>query len=301
MGKKDPVAVAKTQAANVMKTIQGIHIKSVSTVRNYEEALSRVAQYANRELNIGLRKMTPDQAINYLEERGESVRQKTLDLERQAIQAMMRFNSNKLDINDRIPTIKSALATIEKSRSYTTEQVKMIIGSQQGQNALSTQITYAAGLRSHELLTLLPLSERAADTRKEKEKEAIQHKFSGRSGERYTVKGKGGLCREVLIPTHLAQQLEARRLETPKKITDRHVHYTQHYDIRGGRTWSSSFSRLSTRILSWSSGGHGLRHSYAQERMYELQNSGMNRQLALKTVSLELGHFRAGITEVYLR
>jgi integrase len=301
MGKKDPVAVAKTQAANVMKTIQGIHIKSVGTVRNYEEALSRVAQYANRELNIGLREMTPEQAINYLEERGENVRQKTLDLERQAIQAMMHFNSKKLDINERITPIKSALATIEKSRSYTAEQVKMIVGSQQEQNALSTQIAYASGLRSHELFTLLPLSERAADTRKEKEKEAIQHKFSGRGGERYTVQGKGGLCREVEIPFHLAQQLEARRLEEPKLVNDRGVNYTQYYDIRGGRTWSSSFSGSSTRTLGWSSGGHGLRHSYAQERMYELQNSGMNRPLALKTVSLELGHFRAEITEVYLR
>jgi integrase len=301
MGKKDPVAVAKTQAANVMKTIQGTHIKSVGTVRNYEEALSRVAQYANRELNIGLREMTPEQAINYLEERGESVRQKTLDLERQAIQAMMHFNSKKLDVNERITLIKSALATIEKSRSYTAEQVKMIIASQQKQNALSTQIAYAAGLRSHELLTLLPLIERTADIRKEKEKEAIKHKFSGRNGERYTVKGKGGLCREVQLPSYLAKQLESRRLDTPKQITDRGVRYTQHYDIRGGRTWSSSFSRLSTRTLGWSSGGHGLRHSYAQERMYELQNSGMNRKLTLKIVSLELGHFRSEITEVYLR
>ena len=46
--KKAPIVVAQKQAANVMKTLQGSHIKSVGTVRNYEEALSRVAQYANK-------------------------------------------------------------------------------------------------------------------------------------------------------------------------------------------------------------------------------------------------------------
>ena len=51
----------------------------------------------------------------------------------------------------------------------------------------------------------------------------------------------------------------------------------------------------------FSNGGHGLRHSYAQERMAELKSLGLARAIALETVSQELGHFRAEITEVYLR
>ena len=294
--KKDPIVVAQKQAANVMKTLQGSHIKSVGTVRNYEEALSRVAQYANKELNIGLREITPSQAVHYLEKRSEQVRQKTLDLERQAIQSMMQHTSKKLDHNERLTSIKSEIETIEKSRSYTKIQVAMATSSQREQNALSTQIVHAAGLRSHELLTLRRIEERAPSNRP-----AEESKFFGREGARYTVHGKGGLYREVVIPTHLAQQLEARRLEIPKQVVDRGIYYLQAYDIRGGKSWASSFSLAAKRSLGWSSGAHGLRHSYAQERMYELQHSGMSRTVALTVVSQEMGHFRPEITEVYLR
>ena len=62
-----------------------------------------------------------------------------------------------------------------------------------------------------------------------------------------------------------------------------------------------SFSKASNRALFFSNGGHGLRHSYAQERMDELKGLGLSRQVALETVSQELGHFRAEITEVYLK
>lgn len=294
--KKDPIEVAQKQAANVMKNIQGKHIKSVGTIRNYEEALSRVAQYANLELSIGLREITLEQATKYLEIRSEEVGQKTLDMERQAIQAMMHFTSKKLNQNERLNVIKSERQQILKSRSYTKEQLQIITKSQQPQNALSTQIAHAAGLRGHELFTLRLIEEQGVSDRP-----ALAEKFQGREGERYTVKGKGGLIREVRIPTHLAKQLEVQRLPEPKHITDRNINYVQHYKISAGRAWAASFSRASEKNLGWSEGAHGVRHSYAQERMYELQNSGMNRDKALEIVSQEMGHFRPDITETYLR
>ena len=294
--KKDPLEVAQKQAANVMKTIQGKHIQSVGTVRNYEEALSRVAQYANRELSIGLREITPEQATQYLEIRSEEVGQKTLDMERQAIQAMMHFTSKKLNQDERLGVIKSEHQQILKSRSYTPEQLKIITESQRPQNALSTQLAHAAGLRGHELFTLRRIEERGVSDRP-----ALAEKFQGREGERYTVQGKGGLIREVRIPTHLANQLEAQRLPEPKHVTDRTINYIQHYKISAGRAWAASFSRASEKKLGWSEGAHGVRHSYAQERMYELQNSGINRDKALEIVSQEMGHFRPDITETYLR
>ena len=117
----------------------------------------------------------------------------------------------------------------------------------------------------------------------------------------YTVEGKGGLVREVLIPRELAERLEARRLEAPQRITDRGIHYTPHYDLGAGKAWSQSFTTASERALGWSTGAHGLRHSYVQERMNELQERSMTYRAALSTVSQELGHFREDITEVYLR
>ncbi|MCJ7603797.1 MAG: phage replisome organizer N-terminal domain-containing protein [Desulfobulbaceae bacterium] len=57
----------------------------------------------------------------------------------------------------------------------------------------------------------------------------------------------------------------------------------------------------SRRALGFSNGAHGLRHSYAQERMEELQCSGMNYEDAKGTVAQEVGHFAKDTTETYLR
>lgn len=112
-----------------------------------------------------------------------------------------------------LPVIKSELVQIQQSRAYTQRQVELIANAQTQKNKLATQLAYAAGLRAHELLTL----------QRKDEQQASNHRtwsgsrFIGRYGEIYTVEGKGGLIREVLIPTHLAKELEAQRLAIPKK------------------------------------------------------------------------------------
>ena len=144
--------------------------------------------------------------------------------------------------------------------------------------------------------TLRRGDERAPDLRP-----ALDSKFRCRDGEIYPDQGKGGLVREVLIPRELAARLEEHRRDEPVRITDRGVHYQSAYDINGGNRWSSSVTNAAERVLGWSTGAHGLRHSYAQERMYELQHNGLRRDEALETVSQEMGHFRPEITETYLR
>ncbi|MFT3742409.1 MAG: site-specific integrase [Gammaproteobacteria bacterium] len=184
-----------------------------------------------------------------------------------------------------------------KSRAYTLWQIDTIAQSQTDRHCLATQIAGAAGLRAHELLTLRPQAQRAASTHRQ----WSSQRFLGRQGNLYTVTGKGGLIREVLIPIELAMQLEARRLARPIDVTDRSIHYHQYYDIGGGKLWSNSFSSASKRLFHWSHGAHGLRHGYAQQRMQELQQQGLLYAAALSIVSQELGHFRPDITEVYLR
>ena len=86
-------ASAGKQSASVMKEMQGHIIPSVGTVRNYEQALTSVAQYVKESRDIGdLRQLTPNQAHIYLEQRSEMVGQKTLDMERQAIHLIMSTN-----------------------------------------------------------------------------------------------------------------------------------------------------------------------------------------------------------------
>lgn len=191
--------------------------------------------------------------------------------------------------------VKSELDEIKRSRAYTSAQAQAVSQHQTDTHKLSTQIAYAAGLRAHELLTLARAEERNPD-----ERPALNSKWAGREGQLYTVQGKGGLIRHVLIPNDLVVQLEQRRFNYPVTVKDRKINYLQRYDIGAGKRWSDSFSKASKRALFFSTGAHGLRHSYARERMRELLALGYRRVQALETVSQEMGHFRPEITEVYL-
>jgi integrase len=263
-------------------------IHSLGTKRNYIQALTRVTEWIQKNKAGDLRSFNQEKAIRYLEERSESIGQKTLNQERQAIQKYLKIT---------LPAIKSELIQIKKSRSYTQQQIHLIIQAQTARNQLATQIASAAGLRAHELLTLRRKADQTASTHRTWSSD----RFIGRNGEIYTVIGKGGLIREVLIPTLLATALESKKLATPKVIKDRDIRYTQYYDINGGKNWSNSFTNASKRALDRSNGAHGLRHSYAQDRMEELQQRGIFYQDALSIVSQEMGHFRSTITEVYLK
>jgi integrase len=263
-------------------------IHSVGTARGYGNSLKMVAGYM-KEHHLGdLRNLTEKIAQKYLTERAAIVSQKTLDLDRQALQ---------MHLGVRLEVVKSEKETHLSTRSYTNAQIERIAWVQSERNGLATKIAHNGGLRAHELLTIRPADERQASSHREWSTE----RFTGREGERYTVEGKGGLIREVMLSRELAVQLEATRFLEPRQVVDREVRYIQYYDIGGGRAWSQSFSAASQRELGYSNGAHGLRHSYAQERMDELQQRGMSHDDAKATVAQEVGHFDKETTEAYLR
>ena len=263
-------------------------IHSLGTARGYGQALKGFADYL-REHRLGdLPSATDQEARQYLAERSHQVGQKTLDLDRQAIQ---------MHLGLRLEVVRSDRESALSTRSYTPAQVARIASAQSEANGLATRLAYHAGLRAHELLTLRPAGERSASGHRQWSAD----RFAGREGVRYTVVGKGGLVREVLLTRELAVAVEARRLEEPRLVVDRGVRYVQCYTIGGGRSWSQSFSSASRRELGFSNGGHGLRHSYVQERMDELQRRGMAYEQARATVAQEVGHFAGETTEAYLR
>ena len=267
---------------------------SVRTVANYHDCLLQIAKRITAQ-RLELRDLTPESATDYLRSRAQELGQKALDMHRQALQAMLVHVSGRLPANGRLEIIRSDKPRHLAGRTYTKEQIRRVGRAQSTHNALATQIAYAAGLRAHELFTLARPDEQRPDPRP-----ARESKFDGRPGRYYTVVGKGGLVRAVRIPNALAERLEERRRAEPVRITDRGVHYLSRYEVGGGHAWSESFSSASKRTLGWSTGAHSVRHSYAQERMRELQ-SVLVREGSLETVSQELGHFRPEITETYLR
>ena len=268
-------------------------IHSVGTARAYEQSIKQAAEWGRSNRHQSMPDWTAEIAQQYLAFRADQVGQKTLDLDRQALQI--------LPLVDKLDRTKSGYDSERKlaeiGRAYTDPQIAAIALAQNDRNGLATEIASAAGLRAHELFTLRPAAEQPASTHREWTPE----RFAGIEGERYTVIGKGGLVREVVLPIVLAERLEAARLAEPVRVADRKVYYQQAYDISAGNTWSSSFTNASKTQLGYSTGAHGLRHGYAQQRMDTLQGSGKLREDALLIVSQEMGHFRPDITEVYLR
>ena len=286
------------QAASVMKELQGEIIKSVGTVRDYESSLRVAAQWAQEnKIKGGLRGLSVEDANQFLSERSQLVGEKTVDQNRQALQAMMHFVTGKLGDNERLDTSIKGLTQVLNSRTYSPDQVKIITSFQSPKNALATEIAFAAGLRASELLTIRPITERNVSARP-----ALPEKFHGLGKSiAYSVHGKGGLIREIRLPVKLAQRLEATRLKNPLNVKDRGVNRAVIYDIGGGNAWSASFTRASQKAFGWSNGGHGLRHSYAQNRMLSLKSQGLSETHSKTTVSQEVGHFRPDITDTYLR
>jgi len=292
---KSHLSLASRHEAKRAVGIQGSRatgkIHSLATFGKYVAALKRAGEWARGCAGLNhLKEFTPGLAQQYLADRAaQGIGQKQLDTDRNALEFLVGQGSLERE--------RALTRTERHSRAYTPDQVRLIIAKQRDRNALATEIAWSAGLRAHELLTL----QRAGEASASGHRRWSDGRFQGRDGNRYIVTGKGGLRREVMIPAELAARLEVRRLEKLRLVHDRGITYRQRYDIGGGNAWSKSFSEASTRALGWSHGAHGLRHSYAQERMSELQGRGRHYREARELVSQELGHFRGDIVEVYLR
>ena len=265
-------------------------IHSRGTFAKYVSALKIAGEWIEKQFGVKrIDAIKTEHAQAYLDHRQTEVGQKQLDADRLAL----RFCKNVGDL-DRIKTDKTET---KSGRAYTPKQIEMIAGRQAARNALATRIAYSAGLRAHELQTL----RRASEHPPSHHREWRVDRFTGRSGERYVVTGKGGLIREVMISHALARALEARRLDEPRTIRDREIAYELRYDIGGGAAWSQSVSATAKNALGWSTGAHGVRHTYAQERMKELQGKGYTYPTAKLVLSQELGHFREDVVNAYLR
>ena len=213
-----------------------------------------------------LDRMTRKQAVEYLTVRSQLVRQTTLDRDRTIMDRLPRTGKTPLPrIHSKLP--KGNLAT--KSRAPEHDQLHLIESRQREQNAVSTALAWRCGVRAHELLTIkrfdrLTKRERA---RLERNQKWDPRRLAGRDGVLYVVRGKGGMMRIVVVPHDLAARLEARFIPNSIKTRDRKIFYIQHYDIQGGKNWSASFERASIRAFGYSLGGHGCRHTFAQDRL----------------------------------
>ena len=106
-------------------------IHSVGTARGYEQALKGFAEYLQANRLGDLHSATEKEAQDYLADRAAMVAQKTLDLDRQAIQ---------MHLGVPLEVVKSEKETILSTRSYTPVQVDRIASAQTERNSLATEI-----------------------------------------------------------------------------------------------------------------------------------------------------------------
>ena len=265
-------------------------IHALATLKKYELSLAKAGTWIQQQFGVKrFNHITTQQAKAYLDYRRSEVGQKQLSADRIALERCRKVGT--------LDRVLSEVKSEKTGRAYKPQQIDRIAKRQAPHNRLATKIAYAAGLRAKELQTL----KRAEDGAPSHHRQWRDDRFRGRSGERYLVVGKGGLVREVLIPSDLARDLEKRRLDEPRTLKDRDLIYHTRYDIGGGKAWSKSVSMASKRELGWSRGAHGLRHTYTQERLKEMQNQGYSYQEAKLVLSQELGHFRPDVVNTYLR
>lgn len=257
----------------------------------------RIVGKAASDLNItNLKQLTPFMAQHYLNQcRDNGLSQKYLSTIKCSLErALFKHENSKL--TRVIATPRKTVPLTDKNRAYTHAQIKMIMGNMDDRAKLSTLIAVNAGLRVEELLTIRRTDEaKASDSRVWSE-----HRFAGREeGIRYIVTGKNGLSREVLINKDLAALMETKRLSSPKTIQDRKESFTIHYELLGGKRFTDAFYYASNKALGWSHGAHGLRFTYAQNRM-DNELAKFPYKEAKLILSQELGHFREEITDRYL-
>src|SRR5450830_1035687 len=264
-------------------------LSSLNTKKKYHSCVALYLMWVHEN---GLSVSEQDKLDNlcgFLSEISEIYMQKTLGQYKSAL---------SITFKKKLPHFKSEIPDKLKSRDYFLSEVLLIIENLQERNAISILLCFFSGLRAHEISTL----KRRGEIQISKTRKWISTRFTGASSCKiYLVKGKGGLVREVSIPNQLVEIIEKFRLDSPVVVSDRGIKYGTHYDLGFGKALSVCFSRASKKILNWSTGLHGLRHAYAQNRMFQLLGLDVNYDDALKIVSQELGHFRPSITLCYLR
>ncbi|AEH16422.1 site-specific integrase [Shewanella baltica] len=258
---------------------------------------ARIVGKAASDLNLkNLKLLTPIMAQEYLTTcRDKGLCQKYLSTIKCSLQrALFKHENNTL--TRVIAFDRKKIPLTDKNRAYTNEQIRLIMTSMNDKAKLSTLIAVNAGLRVEELLTIRRLDEATVSS----SRSWSSKRFIGREeGVRYILTGKTGLRREILISKDIAELMENTRLTQPKTIIDRKHSFVINYDLLGGKRLSDAFSRASIKTLGWSNGAHGLRFTYAQNRMdNELIN--FTDSEAKLIISQELGHFREEITDRYL-
>lgn len=265
-------------------------ITSVMSEKAHKSALTVYSVWLWEIKQVMLHKSTVPLALEFLDMRASIVRQSTVSLGRQAINMCLHAETP-------IQFVRSSVPTTLRNRAYTEAEIRILVHKAPSDLALSINVCADGGLRAMELLTIADVDDLPPSPRN-----WLSTRFSGRIGDiAFAVRGKGGLVREIRMNPDLADRLDSLKRASPARVSNRGAHLTAFYTLIGGHQFSLQFGRLSDRVLGFSLGAHGLRHSFSQRRLTELLCLGFEHESAVEILSQELGHFSTSNTWSYLR
>lgn len=279
----------------------GAILRSDRTVTRYQGDLGRAAEYIQAQFNIKkLKDITSEQAQTFVNKLlADGIRVRTVQGYAKALQLLPSVQ--KLDVPSRAD---DPLDKPKDTRAYTLNQITEIQSHLKTPQAkLATQIILESGCRTKDLASLCLAEERPLA--RARIDQLHTDRFTGREDWiKVSFIGKGGHQYISTISPQTAQTLSQYRLATPRDFRERNqenIVTKQYYDLPAGLKLSKQWSETAFWSLGLKRGLHGLRHTFAQQRVRDLQNTGMTWQKALECVSQQMGHYRASEVMTYLR
>jgi integrase len=279
----------------------GAILRSDRTVQRYQGDLGRAAESIQQQHGVSkLKDITQAQAQAYIDQRlREKICIRTLQGYAKALQLLPLVEKLTLPSRGTDPKDKP-----KEGRAYTLEQIKEVQKNLPSLAAkLATQVIVESGCRSQDL----------ASMRLEVERPIKNARLTKLHPDRFAARedwvkvsfiGKGGHEYTSTISPELAKEIAAFRLYEARDFRERkqeNVVTKQYYDIPAGWRLSLIWTAASKRTFGFSRGIHGLRHTFAQERVRAMQVLNMTWDKILECVSQQMGHYRAEQVRVYLR
>ncbi|MFT3742428.1 MAG: hypothetical protein QM752_07225 [Gammaproteobacteria bacterium] len=278
----------------------GAKLRSDRTVLRYQGDLGRAAEFIQKTYGIKkLKDITPEQAQSYIRERlAEKIGVRTVQGYAKALETLPLVSKLEVPSRSADPNDKP-----QNSRAYTSAQIIAIQQNLSKPVQLATQIILESGCRAQDFASLCLATERPI--RNARLSKLHADRFAGREDwVQVNFIGKGGHEYTSTISSETAKALVYYRMDIPCDFRERkqeNIVTKQYYNLPAGLQLSYLWSQASKSTLGFSRGLHGLRHTFAQWRVKEMQSLDMTWQKVLESVSQQMGHYRAEQISTYLR